>query len=320
MKIFITGAGGSIGGYVCRELLRAGHELTGFSRNSQMSPGVRAVQGDVTNFDSVLNACSGHDAIVHLAAIPGPGRASPEQLIASNVAGTACVLEAAVRAGVSKLVFASSNAAFGFPFQQKPIRPDYLPVDEEHTCEPHDPYGLSKLLGESTCRSYSNAYGLRTICLRINNNWYLDRLGAETAVQAGWARGMTVDQLWTVRYRRTIEDTSDDWPSPGPVSPRKNLWAVTDARDAAQAFRLAVENSAIQHEVFNINGDDTCSRLETPLLISRYFPDIPMRSQLEGHSSLVSHEKATRLLGYRPRFTWRTGEFANWLLVAESDM
>jgi nucleoside-diphosphate-sugar epimerase len=313
VKILITGAGGTIGGYVCRELAGAGHDLTGFSRDARMPPGVRYVQGDVTDFETVRSACTGHEAIVHLAAIPGPGRASPERLIAVNVAGIACVLEAAVRNGIPKVVFASSNAAFGFPFQRQPMLPRYLPVDEEHPSEPQDPYGLSKLLGEIACRSYSDAYGLSTISLRINNNWYLDREGAEIAVQSGWAKGMTVEQLWSGRYRRTVEDTSDDWPSPGPVSPRKNLWAVTDARDAAQAFRLAVENASIRNEVFNINGDDTCSTIETPLLIARYFSGVPLRAPMPGHGSLVSHRKATRLLGYQPRFTWREGDFASWL-------
>ena len=123
-----------------------------------------------------------------------------------------------------------------------------------------------------------------------------------------------MEELWTQRYRKVIEDREGkDWPVPGPPSPRKLLWAVTDARDAAQAFRLAAENDEIGHEVFLINGDDTCSTVETRTLISRYYPDVPLRASLAGFASLVSHEKATEMLGYRPQYTWREGEFRAWL-------
>src|SRR6185295_19868973 len=104
------------------------------------------------------------------------------------------------------------------------------------------------------------------------------RPGAGIAVQSGWAKSMSVEQLWTARYQRSVEDSEGEWPSPGPVSPKKNLWALTDARDAAQAFRLALENPTIRHDVFLINGDDTCSRVETPLLLSRHYPGIPLKS------------------------------------------
>jgi nucleoside-diphosphate-sugar epimerase len=218
---------------------------------------------------------------------------------------------------VPKVVFASTNAALGFTFQKTEIAPRYLPVDEEHPSEPHDSYGLSKLLGEQVCKSYSDAYGLRTICLRINNNWYLDRPGVEIAVQSGWAKGMSVEDLWKMRYQRTVENLTDHWPSPGPVSPRKNLWAVTDARDAAQAFRLAVDNTGVTHGVFEINGGDTCSYIETGELVKRYFPGVPVREPLSRFQPLVSHRKAALELGFRPQYTWRDSDFSRWLAGAK---
>src|SRR5262249_24784969 len=196
--------------------------------------------------------------------------------------------------------FASSGAAAGFTFSKKKLVPRYLPVDEDHPAEPQDEYGLSKLLGEITCKRYSDAYDLQTLCLRINNNWYLDRAVAEASVRCGWAGGMTVEELWPVRYRRSIEDSETDWPSPGPPSPRNNLWAVTDARDAAQAFRLALEDDRLRHEVFFINGDDTCSLVETPTLIARHYPGVPLKAPLEGHPSPLSHDNPTRLSPYPP--------------------
>ena len=105
-------------------------------------------------------------------------------------------------------------------------------------------------------------------------------------------------------YRRIIED---------PARGQSNLWTVTDARDAAQAFRLAVENDNVGHEVFLINGADTSSLVETPALIARYYADVPVKTPLAGHTTLVSHEKATRMLGYQPQYTWRESDFQRWM-------
>lgn len=317
MNVLVLGGSGRIGGYILRGLLRHGYIVSSYSRTAPLVEGVPFIQGDITNLGQLREACHGQDAIIHLAAVPAPGWVPPEQLIRVNVLGTFNVLEAAFREGVGKVVFASSAAAMGFTFQRREANPRRLPLDEEHPCEPQDEYGLSKLVGELTCKRYSDAYGMQTICLRINANWHLDRKGAEVAVRSGFFRGnsgqypelSTVEELWS-EYRRCIED---------PLHPkwgRNNLWAVTDVRDAARAFRLAVENDEIVHEVFLINGDVTCSTMETRALISRYFPGVPVKTPLEGYASLASNKKATRMLGYRPQYTWRESDFQVWM---ESD-
>ena len=251
MKILVTGGSGTIGGYVLRELLPAGHSVTSFSRTAPRVEGADFVKGDIMEPAQLAAACHNQDAVIHLAAVPGPGRATPAQLLNVNVIGSVNVLEAAVQAGIGKVVFASSGAATGFSFQKQEFLPRYLPLDEEHPCEPQDEYGLSKLLAELTCKRYSDAFGIRTICLRINNNWYLERASAEVAVRSGWAQQFTVEELWLQRYVKTIEDAEGDWPTPGPPAPRKLLWAFTDARDAAHAFRLAVENERSSMKCFS---------------------------------------------------------------------
>ena len=317
MNVLVLGGSGRIGGYILRGLLRHGYIVSSYSRTAPLVEGVPFIQGDITNLDQLKEACHGQDAIIHLAAVPAPGWVPPEQLIRVNTLGTFNVLEAAFREGVGKVVFASSAAAMGFTFQRREVNPRYLPLDEEHPCEPQDEYGLSKLVGELTCKRYSDAYGMQTICLCINANWHLDRKGAEIAVRSGFFRGnsgqypelRTVEELWS-EYRRCIED---------PLHPKwglNNLWAVTDVRDTARAFRLAVENDEIVHEVFLINGDVTCSTVKTRALISRYYPDVPVKTPLEGNASLASNKKAARMLGYRPQYTWRESDFQIWM---ESD-
>ena len=314
MKILVTGGSGLVGSYVLRELLGAGHTVSDYSRTAPKVEGVAFIQGDIMDSKKLAEACRGQDGVIHLAAVPGPGRAGPAQMIEINVVGTVHVLEGALAAGVGQVVFASSGAATGFCFQKHEMVPQYLPLDEEHPCEPQDEYGLSKLLAETTCKRYSDTYGLRTISLRINNSWYLKREEAEVATQSGWAKGMTVEELWTLRYRKTVEDNPEvEWPVPGPPAPRKMLWVFTDARDTAQAFRLAVENEDIVNEVFLLSGDDTCSKVETSKLLAQHHPDVPRKKPLAGHASLWSHEKATRMIGYQPEYTWRKSDFSDWL-------
>jgi len=313
LRIFVTGGSGTIGSYLLRDLKTRGHELTSFSRSKPVEDHAIWVNGDIMDSESLKSACGGHDAIIHLAGIPGPYRASPDQLINVNVVGTVNVLEAALSSGIKKVIFASSGAASGFSFQRNQIVPKYLPLDELHPSEPQDLYGLSKLLAELACKNYTDAYGIQTICLRINHNWYLDRSGAEVAVQCGWANGMSVQELWEQRYLKIITDPDGEWLRPGPPRPKDLLWAVTDVRDAVQAFRLALYNSVLDHEIFAINGDDTCSEIKSSHLVDRHFAGVELVDTISGYDSLVSHAKATLLLGYQPQYSWRNSDFSTWM-------
>lgn len=314
MRVLVTGGSGIVGSYVRRALSPA-HHLTCLSRSKPAEQWHSWQRGDIMDADALSSACRSQDAIIHLAAIPGPGRASATELLTINVIGTVNVLETAVSCGVGRVVFASSGAATGFSFQSHDIVPDYLPIDEAHPDAPQDEYGLSKLLAESACRSYSDRHGLCTICLRINHNWCVDREGAEVAERCGWASraGITREHLWDDRYRRAIQEPDDIWPTPGPPPPRKMLWAVTDMRDTAAAFGLSLTVRDLQHEIFLITGSDTCSLVPTPELLAQHYPAVELRAPLSGFDSLISSAKAVDLLGYRPRTGWRRSDFADWL-------
>ena len=64
-----------------------------------------------------------------------------------------------------------------------------------------------------------------------------------------------------------------------------------------------------------MTGFDTCSWTPTQTLLSRYYPEVPVKASLEGNAS---HQKATRLLGFEPRHTWRDSNFARWLAAVET--
>ncbi len=315
MKVAITGASGSIASYVIRELAENGHEPVAVGRNPARAAGILFREASIADAESLTRAFEGVDAVVHLAAITSPYRAAPLELTQVNVIGTANVLEACVQAAVPRMVFASSGAATGFSFPLADRTPQYLPLDEGHPCEPDDSYGLSKLLGEALCARWSRAHELVTVCLRINHNWYVDRAGAEGALGGGWTKGLAVEDLWR-RYRLQLADPERARAADAPPLPRDLLWAVTDARDAALAFRLALEADGLRHEVLLINGFDTCSLTPSEELVARHYPGVPVRAGLPGHRTLVSFARATAAIGYEPRFTWRDSEFATWLEAA----
>ena len=112
---------------------------------------------------------------------------------------------------------------------------------------------------------------------------------------------------------KMVAGASEDWPSPGPVSPRNNLWAVSDARDAARAFRFAVERPPVSHEMFNLSGGETCSLRTTPELLDQHFPHVPLRRLILGFGALISEEKATRQLSFQTKHSWRQSDFGGWL-------
>jgi uronate dehydrogenase len=158
--ILITGAAGSIGSML-RPRLRKPERLLRLLDLTPLEagPGEEAVRTSITDLDALTAACAGADAIIHLAGIPD--EAPWDRIAESNIQGTYCVFEAARRAGVGRVVYASSNHAVGFsPTASFPVADYAIPVPDTY-------YGVSKAAGEALAALYHYRYGLDAICLRI---------------------------------------------------------------------------------------------------------------------------------------------------------
>ena len=90
-----------------------------------------------------------------------------------------------------------------------------------------------------------------------------------------------------------------------PGSRKWNLWGYIDARDGAQAVRLALESDLTGTEVFIIANADTVMSRPNAALIAEFYAGVEVRGDLGEHDTLLSIEKARRLLGYRPAYSWR---------------
>jgi nucleoside-diphosphate-sugar epimerase len=156
--ILMTGAAGSIGRMLRARLAHHDLRLT----DVRAGEGVSAL--DVTDAAAVERACKGADAVVHLGGVAGEGPF--EDVLAVNVRGTERVLEAAYRAGVPRVVLASSNHAAGL-CERAEAGPDGLPDDVP--ARPDSYYGWSKAAMESLGRLYHDRYGVHVICLRIGS-------------------------------------------------------------------------------------------------------------------------------------------------------
>lgn len=176
-KVLVTGAAGVIGGALW-EHLHDRWDLIGVDRDP--APGGWSVEGDIRDTARLEALAAGCDAIVHLAADLGhtPGW---DRIVPDNVEATIGVFEAARRAGVDHVVFASSNHVTGGYEHHEPYRtmlhgdddapePDDVDLIGPATpTNPDGPYGLSKVFGEELARFSSVHHGIRVQCLRIGS-------------------------------------------------------------------------------------------------------------------------------------------------------
>jgi UDP-glucose 4-epimerase len=179
-KILITGGSGFIGSNLVHYQNLLGKDVTVFdlqpfptAATSKDQPR-NVVIGDITEAESIENAVTGMDAIVHLAAQTGVPSSiqDPVTDCLTNVVGTMRVLEAARKTGVNKVVIASSAAPLG---RAKP------PASENTVPLPISPYGASKLSAEAYCLAYFGSYGINAIALRFANA-YGERAGHKESV------------------------------------------------------------------------------------------------------------------------------------------
>ena len=158
--VLITGAAGVVGGMLRQRLARPGRTLRLLDvADHEAGPGEEAVTASVTDLAAVQDACAGVDAVVHLGGLST--EAPWERILDVNINGTYNVFEAARRAGVPRVVYASSNHAVGFH------TPDEYPLSEDAPIAPDTYYGVSKVAGEALGLLYHHRYGLDVVSVRI---------------------------------------------------------------------------------------------------------------------------------------------------------
>jgi nucleoside-diphosphate-sugar epimerase len=279
--VAVTGSSGKLGRHVVRHLQEHDHRVVALDRVPDPdSAAAVSVRVDLTDHGQVIEALTavddrhdGVDAVVHLAAIPAPGLTTNAATFANNITATYNVFAAARTAGVRNVVWASSETVLGLPFD---VPPPYIPVDEEYPVRPESTYSLVKSLEEEMARHFCRwVPEMKMIGLRFSN----------------------------------VMDPQDYARFPGfetdPQLRRWNLWAYIDGRDGAQAVRRALEHETTGVDVFVIANADSVMSRRSADLAAEVYPGVPVRRELGEHETMLSIEKARRVLGYEPEFSWR---------------
>ena len=168
MRLLVTGGAGYVGGHAVRALLDAGHEVVVFDNlvygHAETVP-CELVIGDLSDRPALDGVLGGRhfDAVLHFAAYAYVGESvtEPAKYWRNNVAAGIELLDGMRAHGVSRIVFSSTCATYGYP--------DSVPVTEDETKKPESPYGESKLTFERVLASYAHAYDLRSVSLRYFN-------------------------------------------------------------------------------------------------------------------------------------------------------
>ena len=291
MKILITGGSGMVGNYLVKEFQKAKHDVKIFDLLKPLAESAAFLEGDIMNPTDLKQAMQWADAVVHLAAIPSD-TGEARKIMNVNVEGTFNVLEEAVKNRVKKLIFPSSICAVLYlnwtaPFVWKtpfsPFNPEFFPVTEDHSCKPGDMYGVSKLFGENLCYSYSRLHGITTICLRIPPIWH---------------------PVVNDRMARVVKAIKD------PKLAVDRIWSYVDARDVAQAFKLAIDKKESGHFIYNIGAENVLCDIDSLELIRTYYPEVKViynrdRFLENKKQALWDICKAKSELGYKPKWSWK---------------
>jgi nucleoside-diphosphate-sugar epimerase len=279
-RVAVTGSSGKLGRVVVDHLLEHGWDVVALDRVPSPRRDVVSTVVDLTDFGQAVEALSaiddrhdGVDALVHLAAVPAPGLVPNAATFANNVTASFNVYSAALRAGVRKIVWASSETVLGLPFDEPP---PYVPVDEEYPPRPNSTYSLVKTLEEELARQLCRWHpDLSMTGLRFSNVMLPEEYAAFPGFDAD------------------------------PQLRRWNLWSYIDARDGAQAVRRALEHDAVGADVFVIANADTVMSRPNRELMAEVFPGVPFTREVGEHETLLSIDKARRVLGYEPAHSWR---------------
>ncbi|GGL63542.1 NAD-dependent epimerase/dehydratase family protein [Wenxinia marina] len=289
MRVFFTGGAGKAGRHVVPYLVEQGHRVLNADLVKLNHPDVHDLRVDLTDAGQVYSALTsragydeldgdkpGFDAVVHFAAIPAILHTPDAECFRVNTLSTYNVMEAALALGIRKVIFASSETTYGVCFAQGEVRPEYVPVDEEHPTVPHDSYAMSKVCNEATGRSFQARTGADIYGLRINN--------------------VIEPHEYAENFPAFMED---------PSLRRRNIFAYIDARDLGHMVDRCLRTDGLGYEVFNVSNDDMSVGIGSSEVIERFYPGVEVRREMGETETFYANDKAKRMLGYQPKHSWR---------------
>lgn len=309
MKILITGAGGFIGSHLAEECVNRGYEVKAFvrynSRNfwgwleqSEVRNVVEIVSGDIREYDSVLNAVEGCDAVFHLAALIGIpySYVSPLAYIRTNVEGTYNVLQACKTLSVSNVLVTSTSETYGTA--------QYVPIDESHPLVGQSPYSASKIAADQLALSFYKSFGLPVKIVRPFNT-YGPRQSARAVIPT--IVSQILNGVTTLKL--------------GNLSPTRDL---TYVKDTVAGFMEIFKANGLWGEVTNIGMNEETSVGDLVNIIARitgisvdvtHEADRVRPANSEVERLRCDNSKIMKCTDWRPKYSLESGlaETIEWI-------
>ncbi len=292
MRILFTGGAGKAGRHAVAYLRDQGHRVLNVDLVALELDGVDNRHADITDAGQMFDVMSSYagldeleagtgvplfDAVVHFAAVPRILLKSDNECFRVNTLGTYNVIDAALKFGVRKIIFASSETTYGVCFADGTRKPDYLPLDENHPTVPEDSYAMSKVVNEATAQCFQRRSGADVYGLRINN--------------------VMEPKDYAALFPAFMQD---------PALRLRNIFAYIDARDLGHMVERCLQVDGLGFEIFNAANDTHSVDLTTAELIDRFYPDVPLTRDMGADETFYSNAKAKQMLGFAPQYDWRT--------------
>jgi nucleoside-diphosphate-sugar epimerase len=296
MKYLITGGAGFIGSHIARALLQQGANvriLDNFSsgkRENLSGLDVEIIEGDLRDVSCVADAVRGMNIIFHEAAFVSVPESmeKPQECFDVNVTGTSMLFEAARKAGVNRVVIASSAAVYGDSTA--------MPLVEDTPLKQLSPYATSKRIDEMYAELFTNQFGLEVAALR-----YFNVYGPRQRPDSMYAAAVPIF-IRCMLDNKPITIFGDGGQSRD----------LINVRDVVQANLLASRHPAAPGQIFNV-----CTGIETRLLdlldiLYEIFPNAPKHVHAEPRAgdiyrSIGTPKKAMNILEFRPQVTLAEG-------------
>ena len=290
MRLLFTGGSGKAGKHCIDYLRDQGHTILNVDLIDLGHDSVQTRLADITDAGQIFDVMSSYanyheldlgqgvpkfDAVIHFAAIPRLMMTSDNECYRVNTLGTYNVLDAAIKFGIKKVIFASSETTYGVCFADGEVKPDYLPIDENHPTIPQDSYAMSKVVNEATAKSFQRRSGIDIYGLRINN--------------------VIEPHEYKEKFPAYMENSD---------LRRRNVFSYIDARDLGQMVQKCLDTDGLGYEVFNVSNDDHSVGLSSEELIETYYQGVEIKTP-KVPESFYTNGKAKQLLGFQPCHSWR---------------
>ena len=279
-NILVTGGSGKAGRATIKLLLKNNYNVFNVDLVNHPKLEVPFTKLDLENFGDAIESLSeiddrinGIDAVIHQAAIPASGLITNHKTFKVNTLSTYNIFQASKIMKINNIIWASSETVLGLPFE---TYPPYVPIDENYDPRPETSYSLSKVMGEVMARQFCRRNPeMKIIGLRYSN-------------------------IMEEHDYKQFKSFQND-----PYLRKWNLWGYIDARDVAQACLLAMESKLKGADNFIIAADDTVMKEDNQSLLDKVFPDIKIKGHIGKNKTLLSNEKAKKILGFKPEYTWK---------------